>query len=216
MFGMFYKLLAIMVFAWVGSAHASLMASVTVDGREWLQPVDFVNHSWNDIAAVCHNNTGVCNGSLGGTDLTGWIWASLPDVNDLFTAMGIPGFAVDDESLVIDFSANSVWAPAFLDTFFPTFAENQTRQITGLMRHFFPVAVTGNVSDNVITPIGRAADAAITSIDYQLNSANKSSEYIGGWFYRANAEVLAPATLPLMGIGLAAVGMSHRRRRQPS
>ncbi len=60
------------------------MAPATVNGVEWLQPVDFVNLSWNDINTVCDATSGFCNGSLNGNDITGWTWASLDDANGLF------------------------------------------------------------------------------------------------------------------------------------
>jgi len=65
-------------------ARAAYMSPVTVDGRDWLQPIDFINTSWNDVAAVCDAASGACNGSLNGDDLTGWTWASVEDTNYLF------------------------------------------------------------------------------------------------------------------------------------
>lgn len=57
---------ALLTTVWAGSANAELSAPVTVDEREWLQPVDFLGYSWNDVNAVCDANSGLCNGSLGG------------------------------------------------------------------------------------------------------------------------------------------------------
>jgi hypothetical protein len=57
---------------------------IEVDGKEWLQPLLFRNLSWNDIDAVCSHQTGLCSGFLNGYDITGWTWASVTDVNDLF------------------------------------------------------------------------------------------------------------------------------------
>jgi hypothetical protein len=50
---------------------------VTVDGKEWLQPLLFLNLSWADINAVCPNQTGVCTGVLKGYDMDDWTWASV-------------------------------------------------------------------------------------------------------------------------------------------
>lgn len=55
---------------------------IRVDGKEWYQPDLFSNLSWNEINAICPE--GVCNGTLNGHDMTGWTWASLKDINDLF------------------------------------------------------------------------------------------------------------------------------------
>lgn len=64
-----------------------MAAPVTVDGLEWMQVTDTVNFSWNDMASVCDVGTGACTGSLGTTDLTGWTWASILDVGQLFSAL---------------------------------------------------------------------------------------------------------------------------------
>lgn len=61
---------------------------IQVDGREWewLQPADFIDYSYNQVAAVCPN--GICSGTLPGStiDLTGYTWASSDDVRFLFQA----------------------------------------------------------------------------------------------------------------------------------
>jgi hypothetical protein len=55
--------------------------TVTVDGKEWLQPKDFINYSYNEVSAVCP--AGACSGSLPGStfDLTGYTWASIDDMD---------------------------------------------------------------------------------------------------------------------------------------
>ncbi len=55
---------------------------ITVNGIEWIQPALFTNLSWNDINAICPE--GVCAGVLNGYDMTGWMWATIEDVNALF------------------------------------------------------------------------------------------------------------------------------------
>lgn len=56
---------------------------VVADGKGWLQPVLFLNLSWNDIDAACPMK--VCGGLLNGHDMTGWTWASSDDAESLFT-----------------------------------------------------------------------------------------------------------------------------------
>lgn len=56
---------------------------ITVDGKQWLQPVLFKGLSWSDIDAVCPHEEGRCNGVLNGQDLRGWTWASIDDFNAL-------------------------------------------------------------------------------------------------------------------------------------
>jgi hypothetical protein len=59
--------------------------SVIVDGKEWLQPKDFVSYSYNQVSEVCPE--GVCTGKLPGSkvNLTGYIWASIDDAESLFS-----------------------------------------------------------------------------------------------------------------------------------
>ena len=59
--------------------------TVTVDGKEWLQPKDFVSYSYNQVSEVCPE--GVCTGKLPGSNvnLTGYIWASIDDAESLFS-----------------------------------------------------------------------------------------------------------------------------------
>jgi hypothetical protein len=68
--------------------------AIKVEGKEWLQPVDFTNHSYNQISAVCPD--GVCSGTLPGSakDLTGYMWASSDDVLLLFQAYRKAGRAI--------------------------------------------------------------------------------------------------------------------------
>jgi len=57
---------------------------VRVDGKEWLQPIHFVNYSFDQISQVCPER--MCVGRLPGSnvDLTGYFWASSKDVQPLF------------------------------------------------------------------------------------------------------------------------------------
>jgi len=58
--------------------------TVIVDGREWLQPVDFIGYSYDEVKRVCPE--GACSGTLPRStkDLTGYFWASKSDVELLF------------------------------------------------------------------------------------------------------------------------------------
>jgi hypothetical protein len=57
---------------------------VRIDGKEWLQPIHFVNYSYGQINEACPD--GICTGNLPGSnvDLTGYFWASRKDVRSLF------------------------------------------------------------------------------------------------------------------------------------
>lgn len=64
--------------------------TVVIGDKEWAQVSLFTGLSWNEINDVCPENSGVCNagGELtanGQTwDMTGWTWATIVEVGDLF------------------------------------------------------------------------------------------------------------------------------------
>jgi hypothetical protein len=57
---------------------------VRIGGSEWLQPINFVNYSYDQISQACPER--ICAGRLPGNnvDLTGYFWASSEDVQSLF------------------------------------------------------------------------------------------------------------------------------------
>jgi hypothetical protein len=63
--------------------------TATVDGKEWLQPADFIGYTYNQVSMACPAS--VCSGTLFGSaiDLTGYTWASIEDVSALFNAYGL-------------------------------------------------------------------------------------------------------------------------------
>jgi hypothetical protein len=80
------RLLVVLAFGWAGSVSSQVPITgddiVIVDGRDWAQVDLFTYLTWNGINAVCPG--GVCTGELNGYDVTGWAWATVADVNDLF------------------------------------------------------------------------------------------------------------------------------------
>ena len=60
-----------------------------VDGKEWLQPADFSDYTYDQVSLACPAS--VCSGTLPGSaiDLTGYIWASVDEVSALFNAYGL-------------------------------------------------------------------------------------------------------------------------------
>ena len=203
------RMLQVLALGWASATSATLLPPVVIAGSEWLQPVDFVNQGWNDIAAVCDQTTGACNGSLGGNDLSGWAWAGIPDLNALFTASGIPGFTGLDEHTSLEITGASTWAPEFLATFLPTISLEEGSGVFGFLRG--PGAPGQNAVGVVATDItgvrGLHFDIAMTDNDYGLLIA--PPENYGGWFYRT--AVPSPTTLPLLLLGLILLCLSCRK-----
>jgi hypothetical protein len=180
-----------------------------VDGREWYQPVDILGYSWNQFNAICA--TGTCSGLIAGTgpDLTGWIWASIYDVGELFEALTPhPGGINNYESIPPE---STVWAFVFFVLFIITnqiFTPVEAAGVLGVTSTLAPTgeAYYGGVSAQV--GFGGFQGQAITSDTVSLTETWAG----GGWLYRM-AEVPIPATLPLLGIALLALGFNHKKRR---
>lgn len=222
MFKLIGRSFFMMALGWVGSANAAPI--VTVEGRDWLQPLDFVTLSWVDINSKCDATTGTCTGILGTTDVTGYTWASVDDVNTLFnfivgnSAMGPgPDYAFYEYQTIL---------PLFTAAgFLTTSVSSQHKQLTGFTRTIenFPYvnpdeAFIGRVSsdcnfscvDGMQTPDRDGTDTTSTlSLDETFG--------VGGWFFRDDrqppTQVHAPTTLALLSLGFAALGFVSRRQR---
>ncbi len=164
---------------------AALSQPVVRDGKEWLQPADFVNLSWDDVAAVCDSGTGACSGTLGTTDVTGYTWASVDEVSGLFNAYGvtppIPGFG----SVYL---AGSAWAPAFLVDFEPTFADGVGGSVWGWART--ADGVSGD-SYNPYVEDNFAVDATDSATTEPSTDAAYAGSTLGVFLYS-----LRPTTAP--------------------
>jgi hypothetical protein len=210
------RLLVVLAFAgWTGSATAiPITNTVTVDGNEWAQPVDFNSLSWNTINMVCP--LGVCSGTLNGYDMDGWTWASVDGVDNLFNwFLGIAGLGGNDllvgPDLALHDGYDSTWAPMFCATF--DCFEFETL-------HAF-VGLTSTLKDATRVYYGAAFDYLTVSGDdnwdqfetFQTTTLDYSDNVVGGWFYRAEqtTTVPIPSTLVLLGLGLFGLRVSRQR-----
>lgn len=94
-------------------------ATANVDdgqGKDWRQLTETTGLSWNQVAAVCPQDGATpCSGAVGARDLTGWVWASAPQVIQLF--------ALYEPSVLPSGSAAAFFtAETFLSDFRPTFS----------------------------------------------------------------------------------------------
>jgi hypothetical protein len=201
------KLLIVLSLCWVGSASAALMDPVQVNGTEWLQPVDFVGYSWGDIATVCDPITGACNGSIGGDDLTGWTWASLLDIGDLFhTTMPniFPGGI--HSTFILSNEVNTE-----VNDFFDVWGFEPTIEFDAGLGPVRSVAGYASDSGATSSPYVQATNYIGENVAIVDNTGAYDSDSPGAWLFRdAPAGIPIPATIPLLGIALAVLGLSRR------
>lgn len=180
----------------VAPANAAYMAPVSVDGREWLQPVDFLNTSWNDVAGVCDPISGACDGSLNGGSLSGWTWASIQDVSYLFDFFrdnyGSGQSAASAVFINADFERTfqvSSAGEAFL------YLSGVTRSMDGTDRAYYGEVLWGVSFEYDLSYLSAPGGSIFTS---------SPSDFYGHFFYRGPAfSVPAPASGALVAVGLA-------------
>ena len=85
---------------------------VRVEGKEWLQPIDFTGYSYSQVSQLCPD--GECSGTLPGstTNLSGYIWASSDDASLLFQSYRKAGRAIleDFENTTTDLNTDILYA----------------------------------------------------------------------------------------------------------
>lgn len=207
------RMVVLMVAAWTGSAAAGPITDiVTVDGREWAQVDLFENLSWNDVNAVCPG--GVCgSGTLNGFDMSGWTWASTDDLNNLFNyyfsisdAPPPPLGPGPDDVLTSGAGPNSYAGLFFADgwranhNFLPGTSETIGRMSDS------PTTI-GSVGVWIGGPFG---DQSLAGTNYSTAVFGPTAP--GAWFSREAVDVPSPGILPLLGLGIAALGFSRRAK----
>lgn len=202
------RLLAVLALGWVGSSSAGPI--VTVDGRDWLQPTA-VSFDYDTISQACSTSTGSCSGFLGATDLSGYTWANVDDVNDLFNYYlrgSFLGPGPDSLTIYSSPGPNFAWAAFFRD-FSPEFMSHGFTSLRGNVRVF---SVTADVWMNSGTTGGINYNQSMRTNASRLPPPNAVS---GGWFFKDLAPPIdapIPATTLLTGLGLVALGYTRRRR----
>ena len=203
------RLLVVLAFGWSGMATSALIdnGDTTIDtntGLEWLDLTLTKNQSYNSIL-----------GGYGGYLADGYIYATSSQLCGIWGSLG------DDVSNCLnlsDINSSDLLQQASattLTTLLGATLSNRTQIGTygmydsGLIdsgRNGLGCIDSGSNSvclADVSPPKASRADRW-TNLDY-------SQESIGSWLVRS-AEVPTPATIPLLGIALAALGFSRRRK----
>ncbi len=212
--------LALICFAMAGEAW-SLPIYNDGHGKEWLQLTDSSGLSWNDVDSVCANDGATaCTGSVGGVDISGWVWADNAQVATLFSYFlptGEPQFDPAINGYVYaDFTTNSE-ALAFFSAFTPQWMVDTAHEVAGWT----------NSSPNPLEPdpFGYAAivygvsDSQQTSEEFAVagnvsTDATVHADSIGAWLWRPDIQsVPEPSVLSLIGLGVLGLAGLRRQRR---
>jgi hypothetical protein len=208
-----------------GGSRAGYIDAVT--NLEWRQLTETLNISFNALNTGgvngCSAATGACSGLIGAVDLTGWTWATEPEVRILFHnfsgAQFIPGFTPLPGAPTLYSELFSTWAPAIIDidgvgvdtgifertevSFFGSFIIGMTRTLAS------------NGFDAVVARIRDGSDDAVISDVAQTSFAQSPILALpsrGVWMYRqgSTSDVPVPPTPWLLAIGIAALWSVRR------
>lgn len=204
--------------------NGTVQANPIIDGREWLQPTAVLGVTWNEMNAVC--GAGACAGSVGASafDLTGWTWASIDQVGDLFSSITpLPQGGTDYADGDFSFTENLLATLGFDATFvFPVLPGVVSQQVT----------LIGGLSSTLDAASGEAYAGVIASGEtsfvpgLEIAGTRISTEYLlgvdgdtlerlfsGGWFFRADPNAVStPGSFALVVMGVLLV----LRRRVPA
>lgn len=197
-------------------------SGVVIDNRDWRQLTETTNITWNQMASVCDVVTGICNGTVAGVDVTGWIWADDNVMASLFEVVsGAPAGTFDVPQFNYS-ERNAYWAEDFIDTdgagadtglFAATwqYTLNPERDfsVLGLTRN----QVNGNADRSYIRfaedSVRGDASSAVVGNQVGLDIARS---HTGHWLYKEVA-VPTPATLGIFLIALGGLGLRSQLRQ---
>jgi hypothetical protein len=198
-----------------GAGSASAANFVDAQGRQWLPLTTLTNQSWAEIDSVCPSYSegpGACTGSLAGVDLTGWTWASRPEVVGLIGQfMAAAGDSTSPSAIIgpHGYGTNAhTWAASI------TQAMGITAPALGNRTFGFTSGGPGFGGDaGNFAWVCHDGLCGLTSYAAAGETYGGKSTNYGGWFYQA-AAVPEPSGIVLMLAGATLLATLRRRPTQ--
>jgi len=207
------KILGLLAAGLLAAPIAAQAVGVVVGGKEWRQLTETVYLSRNQVATVCSSVTGACSGSLGSVSFDGWTWASNTDIQLLFEQLVKPGTTQFATAFTNYESFNDPDIDAAIGPggFNATQVETNLEVVWGWSRSLLVTSTrTAAYNPRFIDIINNNEKdrAWLGDADLVLDGPARSR---GVWLYRV-VPVPEPGTLALLGLGLAGLGLSRRRK----
>ena len=212
---------------------------VDASGREWRNPREVLNFTWNQIDAVCHHEGEAgrrvaCSGSAtsapegaGAVDLTGWTWAYADEVCALFIeVVNQNGGALAGCPPELH-EVNSVWAGPAVAALGKT--SQEVSLFFELTQGWSATKVQGNGSEGIVHyvisstfPSNVGEQDSVATLPVPTDSSGRT---LGGWLYRPVGPPLPGPAAPIptsdswsvlfLSLLLGGLAMSRYRMKRP-